>query len=103
MEEQQQAQTNTLVEPEQNAQEESDEAAISLVIDKQLQAYRNTLVEAECKAQENFDKTVISLSGGALGISFAFVKDIIFGKPADTGYLLASWVVWGLSVSTSPI
>ncbi len=63
-----------------------------------LVEYRRLLVEAEQKSQEHFDKTVLSLSGGALGISFVFVKDII-GKDhiIDTYLLVLAWLSWGFS------
>ena len=70
-------------------------------MDEHLREYRTLLVTAEQKAQEDFDKTVLSLSGGALGISFAFVKDIIGNKPiASPALLLWSWIAWGTSVTS---
>lgn len=39
------------------------------------------LRDADQQAQTDYEKTVLSLSGGALGISFAFVKDIVGSKP----------------------
>jgi hypothetical protein len=64
----------------------------------ELTKYREFLIEAERKSQEDFDKTVLSLSGGALGISFIFLKDVIGSAPVyDTAFLLGSWVSWGLS------
>ncbi len=60
--------------------------------------YRKSLVAAEQKSQEDFDKTVLSLSGGALGISFAFLKDIAGPQPiAQSGFLLAAWFAWAFS------
>lgn len=60
--------------------------------------YRKQLVAAEQKSQEDFDKTVLSLSGGALGISFVFLKDVVGEKPiVDHAYLLSAWICWGLS------
>lgn len=68
-------------------------------MDDELKEYRALLIEAEQKAQEDFDKTVLTLSGGALGISFAFVKDIIGDEPIiHACYLLTSWIIWGISV-----
>ena len=62
--------------------------------------YRQWLVAAEQKAQEDFDKTVLTLSGGALGISFAFVKDIIGERPIEHSWLLiGAWLLWALSTS----
>jgi hypothetical protein len=61
-------------------------------------AYRQWLVAAEQKAQEDFDKTVLALSGGALGISFVFVKDIVGSNPIHhTNWLVLAWVAWALS------
>jgi hypothetical protein len=60
--------------------------------------YRKFLQAAEQKAQEDFDKTVLSLSGGALGISFVFLKDVLGSKPVEVPrLLLGSWVCWGAS------
>ena len=60
--------------------------------------YRKHLVTAEHKSQEDFDKTVLSLSGGALGISFVFLKDVIGSSPIHgPGWLLAAWMAWGTS------
>lgn len=65
-----------------------------------LKDYRNQLVVAEQKAQEDFDKTVISLSGGALGVSFVFLKDVVASGPVNhKTYLLAAWMFWGVSIT----
>lgn len=60
--------------------------------------YRQSLIAAEQKAQDDFDKAVLSLSGGALGVSFIFVKDII-GPAAihHSKLLLAAWLLWAFS------
>jgi hypothetical protein len=67
-------------------------------VNDDLGDYRSWLVAAEQKAQEDFDKTVLSLSGGALGVSFVFLKDIV-GIPniQSPGWLLGSWLSWGVS------
>jgi len=49
-------------------------------MNENLQEYRKHLVAAEQQVQADFDKTVLSLSGGALGISFAFVKNPVIVK-----------------------
>jgi len=66
-----------------------------------LSDYREHLVAAEQKSQEAFDKTVLSLSGGALGVSFVFLKDVIGSNPVQgPSFLLAAWVCWaGSSLS----
>ena len=66
---------------------------------EELSEYRKHLIGAEQKAQEDFDKAVLSLSGGALGISFAFIKDIVgVGSINNPGLLLFSWGCWGSSI-----
>lgn len=63
-----------------------------------LAEYRKWLVAAEQKSQEDFDKTVLSLSGGALGISFVFLKDVIGTNPIlHPSLLFASWLAWAFS------
>lgn len=53
-----------------------------------------------CPNSEDYDKTVISLSGGALGISFAFIKDIIGDHPIVMKEILVfGWCYWGLSIT----
>ncbi len=66
-----------------------------------LQQYRAHLVAAEQKSQEEYDKTVVSLSGGALGISFVFLKDITgIGPIQHKGFLLIAWICWGVSITS---
>lgn len=61
-------------------------------------AYRQSLLSAEQKSQEDFDKTVLSLSGGALAVSFIFVKDVVGDQPIrDSIYLLYAWILWATS------
>jgi hypothetical protein len=68
---------------------------------EQLSEYRRLLVSAEQKAQEDYDKTVLTLSGGALAVSFAFVKDILGEGPIlQVGWLVAAWVQWAISVTS---
>lgn len=38
--------------------------------------YRQTLINLEQQMQSTYDKAVMTLSGGALGISLAFLKDV---------------------------
>jgi hypothetical protein len=67
--------------------------------EKALAEYRKLLIANEQDAIDEFDKAVITLSGGALAISFAFIKDIV--KPENmvaTGWLLWAWVSWGMSI-----
>lgn len=66
---------------------------------EELASYRQHIASAEQKAQEDFDKTVIALSGGGLGISFAFVDKIVSGKSiVDPDLLYWAWSSWGGSL-----
>ena len=61
--------------------------------------YRNGLITAEQKSQDNYDKTIVSLSGGALGISLIFIKDIIgTSSPVLTWTVIAAWSFWAASL-----
>ena len=63
------------------------------------QSYRDLLQELSVKSQEQYDKTVITLSTGALGLSFAFIKDVVDIKVASNIYFLTgSWICFTLSV-----
>ncbi|MCC5858636.1 MAG: hypothetical protein JJT90_10800 [Ectothiorhodospiraceae bacterium] len=62
--------------------------------------YRNLLIETEQKAQEGYDKAILSLSGGALGISFAFVGDLVpLAEAKFVALLLGAWVSWTLAIA----
>jgi hypothetical protein len=63
--------------------------------------YRGLLIQTEQESQADFDKGVLALSGGALGLSFAFTKDIVGTTHIiHAVYLLTAWIAWAVS-STS--
>lgn len=63
------------------------------------QPYRDLLQELSVKSQEQYDKTVITLSTGALGLSFAFIKDVVDIKIASNiNFLTGAWICFTLSV-----
>ena len=65
-----------------------------------LSSYRQSLIAAEQSMQGEYDKGVLTLSGGALGISLVFLKDVVGTRPlVHSECLLASWIVWGLSIA----
>ncbi|RME59841.1 hypothetical protein D6779_03325 [Candidatus Parcubacteria bacterium] len=65
-----------------------------------LDKYRETLLATEQKAQEDFDKTILTLSGSALGVTFAFIKDIVGDKPIiNSDLIFFAWLSWGISIS----
>lgn len=65
-----------------------------------ISTYRETLLGIQEKMQASYDKAVIALSGGALGLSFTFLKEVANREALiATHWLLASWVLWAMSVS----
>lgn len=73
-----------------------------MTLDTKLLDYRNQIFDADQKQQESFDKTLITLSGGALGITFAFIKDIIGSNPIICPILISiAWILWGLSLCST--
>ena len=68
---------------------------------ERLDEYRKTLFEMERQMRSAYDKAVLTLSGGALGISLAFLRDVADKTSLkSTGWLLTAWVLWGISVTT---
>lgn len=67
---------------------------------EQVENYRARLFELEQQMQISYDKAVMTLSGGALGVSLTFIRDIA-DKTAlhASGWLLAAWLCWGVSVT----
>ena len=64
--------------------------------------YRDTLLALEQKSQEAYDKTVLTLSGGALALSMAFIKDVVPLSGAHNKSLLFwAWAVWAGSMACS--
>jgi uncharacterized iron-regulated membrane protein len=64
--------------------------------------YLKCLSESEFQAIDQFDKTVLTLTGGAFGVSFAFLKDIV--KPevvVSKGCLVSAWAFWCLALTGS--
>ena len=63
-------------------------------------AYRDVLTALETKSQTEYDRLVVALSGGALGISFAFVERFIGDDPPLALWaLMAAWVAWVCSLA----
>lgn len=71
---------------------------------QKIAEYRTLLQEMEQEMQSSYDKAVMTLSGGALGVSIAFVKDFL-GKtnpsqPIQNGFqLFTAWTCWGISIT----
>jgi hypothetical protein len=61
-------------------------------MDESLSKYREHLVDANQKTLDSFDKMIVALSGGGLGISFTFLKDIVKpGAAAELPCLILAW------------
>jgi hypothetical protein len=66
----------------------------------ELTKYRDKQLAKANAGQNDYDKLVVALSGGALGLSFTFLKDVANGEASShTTLLLAAWGCWGLSVA----
>jgi hypothetical protein len=53
---------------------------------------------------DSFDKSMLTLSSGALGVSLAFIKDIVpLGHAIWISLLLISWVAFGLCIVTTVV
>jgi len=67
--------------------------------------FRKFLLSSQQAMQSEYDKSILALSGGALGVSMAFLKDIILqqGQTVRTvvggGFLMSAWLCWGASVT----
>lgn len=64
------------------------------------QEYRAALQQLEQKAQDAYDHAVLALSGGALGVSLAFLKDIVKPDNAQDTWLAGfAWGAWCVSLA----
>lgn len=71
------------------------------VENENLKKYRQQLTEIEQKIGDSFLKTLLTLSGGALGLSLAFIKDIVGENPmVNPKILVASWSLLTISLAS---
>jgi len=61
--------------------------------------YRNRLLNYQAEELDIFSKQVVTLSGGALGLSVVFVRQIAGTDPSLTWLLGAAWVLWIASIT----
>jgi hypothetical protein len=68
--------------------------------DPSVAEYRKFLEQCETEATSDFDKTAVFLSGGALGISLAFLKDFAPSPPkwAIATLLAPAWLALVISL-----
>ncbi|HUU84260.1 MAG TPA: hypothetical protein VM243_12220 [Phycisphaerae bacterium] len=63
---------------------------------------RNRLTDSEQEYGKTYDKYVVTLSGGAIALSLAFLKDIVGDNPiTGAPCLVWAWVFLGLAIGTS--
>ena len=61
--------------------------------------YRRELTVKQNSNSENYDKNILTLSSAGLGLSLAFIKDIVPRQEmTDQGTLLLSWLFFGLAI-----
>lgn len=73
---------------------------MSQSIDEIAAEYREKLLDSEQISIESFDKTVLTLAGGALGLSMAFLQNIVGpAKAVNVGYLTVAWACWAVSLA----
>jgi hypothetical protein len=66
---------------------------------EQYQALRNQIWQGRQANYENQDKAILSLASGALGVSLAFVKDIVpISQASWITLLVTSWGLFGVSI-----
>ena len=55
-------------------------------------------------SSDSFDKSMLTLSSGALGVSLAFIKDIVpLGHAVWLGLLVTSWIVFAVCILTTVV
>ncbi len=60
-------------------------------------SYRDHLVEAGHTASRDYDRAIMALSGGALGVSLAFVRDLV-PHPREVLWLMLAWGLFATSL-----
>jgi len=70
-------------------------------MEDELKDYRQGLIDTQRKLNESYDKLLVTLSGGALALSIAFLKDIIGSIEINYPYLLLiAWALFVLSLTS---
>lgn len=81
--------------PTEPAPSNDDESSVH----DEYEDYRSTLVASRQESQSKYDRNLIALSSGALGITFAFINDVLGGLPQNTLWLMVAWTCWTLSLT----
>jgi hypothetical protein len=70
--------------------------------DSALADYRETLEERYAEMSASYDSNLIKLSGGALAVSFAFIKDVVpEPEPSTFSYVWYGWLCFALSLAAA--
>jgi hypothetical protein len=78
-----------------------NEAELKLRHDLHAQ-HKNRIWEDIQSSTDSFDQSLLTLSSGALGLSLAFIKDVVPLKGAVwIGLLFASWIAFALCIVTT--
>jgi hypothetical protein len=65
-----------------------------------LKKYRDTLLVTMRFLNESYDKMLIMLSGGALGLSITFLKDVVnLAKVKHAELIMLSWLAFIISLA----
>ena len=60
---------------------------------------RQQLTDLQARAQDAYDQTLFKLSGGALGLSFIFLRQIAGDQPRLVWAVWVSWSLWLVSLA----
>jgi hypothetical protein len=65
-----------------------------------MKAYRDSLLSLKEKMEAQYDKAVLTLSGGAIGISITFTKELIGKDHLNApNWLVTAWLCWSASLA----
>ena len=56
--------------------------------------YRKWLLDNQTHGLDTYGTLLISLSGGALGLSFTFLRQIVGNSPSQSCLLACAWISW---------
>lgn len=69
--------------------------------EEEIAKYRNVLVATQQKLNESYDKLIVALSGGALGLSLTFLKDLVnIENMVRPTLLLFAWAMFVVSIAS---
>lgn len=77
-----------------------NEQSVAVATNKALEDYREHLIKVMEGNSDRFEKQLSYISAGALGVSMAFIKDIVgsLNLTNHTGLLIAGWIAMGITL-----